>query len=130
MLEKQRSLLATDRWIVDSNDVDDDLLIQRADTLIILATPWWVCSWRAFKRGIRRTKDTQLPKGCDESIAQRVRDEWAIVFRNFRTRHAVPNRDLAVASRCPETTRVHILHSRSEIDAFVQHGDFQQGSDR
>ncbi len=53
LLEKQQILLAGERWIVDSNDVDDALVVQRADTLFILATPWWVCSWRAFKRGLR-----------------------------------------------------------------------------
>ena len=81
-LETQRTLLAAAKWIVDSNDVDDDLLLARADTLVILATPWWVCAWRAFRRGLRRPRDTQLPDGCDESLSQRLRDEWGIVWRH------------------------------------------------
>jgi adenylate kinase family enzyme len=36
-LEKQRALLAGEKWIVDSNDVDNDLLFERADTLVVLA---------------------------------------------------------------------------------------------
>ena len=44
LIETQRALLASQRWIVDSNDVDDELLVARADTLVVIATPWWVCS--------------------------------------------------------------------------------------
>lgn len=91
-LEKQRDLLAAERWIVDSHDVDDDLLVERADTLVLLATPWWICAWRAFRRGLRRPPDVQLPHGCDESLSQRLRDEWGIVWRNYRDRRSVRER--------------------------------------
>lgn len=118
-LDKQRVLLAGDRWIVDSNDVDDDLLVERADTLVVLATPWWICSWRAFRRGLRRPRGAQLPDGCDESLSQRLRDEWGIVWRNWRNRRAVPERDLALASRCRELMQVHVLGSKQEAAAFT-----------
>ena len=118
-LEKQRVLLAGGRWIVDSNDVDEDLLVERADTLVVLATPWWICSWRAFKRGLRRPRGTQLPDGCDESLSQRLRDEWGIVWRNWRNRRAVLERDLALAAHCRELMRVHILGSKWESADFV-----------
>jgi adenylate kinase family enzyme len=117
--QKQRVLLAGDRWIVDSNDVDDDLLFERADTLVVLATPWWICSWRAFRRGLRRPRDTQLPDGCDESFLQRLRDEWAIVWRNWRNRKAVPERGLALASRCRGLMHVHVLSSKRQLASFV-----------
>ena len=117
---KQHELLAPERWIVDSNDVDDDILIDRADTLVVLATPWWICSWRAFKRGLQRPPGTQLPEGCEESHAQRLKDEWGIVFRNWRNRVSVPQRDRALAARCREHMRVHILHTRNEMDDFVR----------
>lgn len=88
-LEKQRALLAGERWIVDSNDVDNDLLFARADTLVVLATPWWVCSWRAFRRGLQRPRNMELPAGCNESLLQRLRDEWGIAWRNWRNRRSV-----------------------------------------
>ena len=118
-LEKQRVLLAGDRWIVDSNDVDDDLLVERADTLLVLATPWWICSWRAFRRGLRRPRGAQLPDGCDESLSQRLRDEWGIVWRNWRNRRAVPERDLALAAHCREFMQVHVLGSKREAADFA-----------
>jgi len=118
-LEKQRGLLAGHRWIVDSNDVDDDLLLERADTLVILATPWWICSWRAFRRGLRRPRGAQLPDGCDESHSQRLRDEWGIVWRNWRNRRSVPEHDLALAAHCRELMQVHVLGSKREAADFA-----------
>ncbi|MCA9919533.1 MAG: hypothetical protein KC445_16350 [Anaerolineales bacterium] len=119
LLAKQRVLLANEAWIVDSNDVDDDLLVARADTLVILATPWWVCAWRAFKRGLRRPPETQLPVGCEESLLQRLQDEWGIVWRNWRNRNVVREQNEMLALRCRELMRVHILSSRQETADFA-----------
>ena len=118
-LEKQRFLLAEDRWIVDSNDVDDDMLLRYGDTLFVLATPWWICSWRAFKRGLRRPPGSKLPDGCEESMLQRLTDEWGIVLRNWWNRKTVPERDLALASRCREIMQVHVLSSKKEVASFL-----------
>jgi adenylate kinase family enzyme len=123
-LEKQRLLLAGERWIVDSNDVDNDLLLERADTLVVLATPWWVCAWRAFRRGLRRPRDIKLPDGCDESLSQRLRDEWGIVWRNWRDRKLVRERELSLASNCQGLLRVYVLSSKREV------ADFADGSER
>ena len=118
-LEKQRLLLASETWIVDSNDVDDDLLVKRADTLVVLATPWWICAWRAFRRGLRRPSGSRLPDGCDESHVQRIQDEWGIVWRNWRNRKSVPERDRALATRCRTLMQVHVLSSKLEAASFT-----------
>lgn len=115
LLQTQHQLLAGSEWIMDGNDVDETLLLERADTLIIVATPWWICSWRAFLRGLRRPIGSQLPEGCEESFWQRIGDEWAIVFRNWRNRKVVPTRDMALAARCPASIQVHVLKSKQEI---------------
>ena len=119
LLEKQHILLADPRWIVDSNDVDDDLLAERADTLVVLATPWWLCSWRAFRRGLRRPPGSQLPEGCEESFTQRISDEWGIVFRNWRNRHVVHEHDRALVERCRSTMHVHVLSTKQEVADFL-----------
>lgn len=119
LLEKQRILFSDKAWIVDSNDVDDNLLLERADTLFIIATPWWICSWRAFKRGLKRPRGVQLPEGCEESLLQRLKDEWGIVWRNWRSRTAVPESDLALASRCRGVMQVHILKTKQEVERFA-----------
>lgn len=118
-IEKQRALLARDRWIVDSNDVDNDLLFERADTLVVLTTPWWICAWRAFRRGLRRPRDAQLPEGCEESVSQRIGDEWGIVWRNWQGRKSVRERDLSIAAQCQALMTVHVLGSKRELAEFI-----------
>jgi adenylate kinase family enzyme len=120
-LEKQRTLLASEKWIVDSNDVDNDLLFERADTLFVIATPWWICAWRALRRGLQRPSDTQLPEGCDESISQRMTDEWGIAWRNWRGRKSVLERDLSIAAQCQTLMKVHVLGSKQELAEFLDH---------
>ncbi len=120
LVETQRTLLAGERWIVDSNDVDDELLVAHADTLVVIATPWWLCSWRAFRRGLRRPRGSQLPEGCEESFSQRIRDEWGIVWRNWRKGKAVPENDRRLAKRCAVHMDVHLLSNKQELADFVR----------
>ena len=119
LLDVQRTLLAQQRWIIDSNDVDDDLLVAHADTLVIIATKWWVCSLRAFRRGLRRPAGSQLPEGCEESLRQRIGDEWGIAWRNWHNRRSVPEGDLLLAERCRDVMAVHVLSTKRELADFV-----------
>ncbi len=75
--EKQRALLAGQKWIVDGN-VAPDLGFERGETLVFLDTPWWICARRAFVRGLRRPRGFQPPEGCDDSAWRRLRDEWCV----------------------------------------------------
>lgn len=120
LIERQRTLLAGPRWIVDSNDVDDDLLVQHADTLVVIATQWWACSWRAFRRGLRRPAETQLPEGCEESFSRRIGDEWGIAWRNWRNRKMISENDLRLAKRCTDLMDVHLLSNKQDVAAFLR----------
>jgi adenylate kinase family enzyme len=108
--EKQRVLLAGKEWIIDGNDAVD-LVFERADTLVLLDTPWWICARRAFVRGLRRPRGLQLPEGCDDSTWRRLHDEWWLVWRIWRGRHAERERELAIASKYRGQKTVHILRS-------------------
>jgi adenylate kinase family enzyme len=120
LIEIQRQLLAGQRWIVDSNDVDEDLLVAHADTLVVITTQWWVRSWRAFRRGLRRPAETQLPEGCEESLSQRIGDEWGIAWRNWSDRKTVPENDRRLAKRCADLLDVHVLRSKQELVDFLR----------
>src|SRR5947209_5368876 len=59
----QRRVLAGDAWIADGNYGDTlDLRLERAETVIVLDTPWWRCAGRAFLRGLRLPDER--PEGC------------------------------------------------------------------
>ncbi len=116
--EKQRALLAGDKWIVDGN-IALELRFERADTLVFLDTAWWICTWRAFVRGLRPPRGFQPPDGCDDSAWRRLRDEWWLVWRIWRGRHAERERELAIASQHSEHVAVHILCSTQAARELV-----------
>jgi adenylate kinase family enzyme len=52
--ERQGSLLAGEAWIIDGDYNETlPLRLERADTVVFLDTPWWLCVSRAFVRGLR-----------------------------------------------------------------------------
>jgi adenylate kinase family enzyme len=117
---KQRSLLAGDEWIADGNYHETlSLRLERADTVIVLDTPWWVCSGRAFVRGVRRPPGTVLPEGCDESAIQRLRDEWTAVWVNWRDRRKQPEDERAIISEHGRHVALVALSSKRAIGAFL-----------
>src|SRR6187551_1512994 len=125
--DKQSGLLAGDAWIADGNYYETlDLRLERADTVVFLDTPWWICSRRAFMRGVRRPPGTQMPDGCVDSTWRRVRDEWRAAFwRIWRGRNSERERELAIISRHGAHTNVHVLRSESSVLEFLDGLDSQ-----
>jgi adenylate kinase family enzyme len=118
--EKQRSLLAGDAWIADGNYQETlDLRLERADTVVVLDTPWWVCAGRAFGRGVRRPAGTAMPEGCEDSALRRLRDEWRLAGVIWRHRHDEPDRERAIISEHGQHVRLHTLSSRQAVRAFL-----------
>jgi adenylate kinase family enzyme len=117
---KQRSLLAGDAWIADGNYHETlDLRLERADTVVVLYTPWWVCAGRALVRGIRRPVGTVLPEGCSESAIRRLRDEWRLAGLIWWHRHREPERERAIISEHGQHVALHVLSSRQAARAFL-----------
>jgi adenylate kinase family enzyme len=117
---KQRSLLAGDAWIADGNYHETlNLRLARADTVVVLATPWWLCSCRAFLRGVRRPAGTVMPDGCEDSAIQRVRDEWRSVWVNWRDRRDQPERERAILSEHGQHAALYVLSSKRAAHDFL-----------
>jgi adenylate kinase family enzyme len=109
----QRALLASDEWIADGNyHATLDLRLERADTVIFLDTPWWLCASRAFVRGIRRPAGTQMPDGCEDSSWRRLRDEWWLVWQIWRVRRSDNERELEIVKRHAGRVALHVLRSK------------------
>lgn len=119
--EKQRELLAGNEWIADGNYQDTlDLRLERADTVVFLDTPWWVCARRALVRGIRaRPAGFELPEGCAESRWHRWRDEWCLAWRIWRARRSERERELRLLSEHGKHVAVHMLRSKRAVREFL-----------
>jgi adenylate kinase family enzyme len=111
--DKQRSVLAGEEWIADGNyhaTLEDRL--ERADTVVFLDTPWWVCARRAFVRGVRkRPAGFQLPNGCQESAWRRLREEWVLAGRICRVRRSERERELGIVSQHGNHVALYVLRS-------------------
>ncbi len=116
--EKQRDVLTGDAWIADGNYHETlDLRLERADTVVVLDTPWWRCAGRAFLRGFRMPGE--LPEGCDYSAWLRLRDEWRLAVRIWRKRRSEPEREREIISRHGHHAARHVLRSRRAAADFL-----------
>lgn len=119
--ERQRGLLSGDEWIIDGNyHATLDLRLERADTVVYLDTPWWVCAGRALVRGVRkRPAGFQLPNGCDESAWRRWHDEWWLVWRIWRVRRSERQHEFETMSRHGDHVALYVLRSKRAVREFL-----------
>jgi adenylate kinase family enzyme len=117
-------VLAGNKWIADGNYHETlDLRLERADTVVFLNTPWWVCAGRAFVRGLRPPPGSVMPDGCDDSAWRRLRDEWWIVWRVWRRRRSDRERELAIVAEHGRDADLHVLRSKSATREFLERVD-------
>ncbi len=119
--EKQCDLITGDEWILDGNyHATLDLRLERADTVVYLDTPWWVCVRRAIVRGVRtRPAGFQLPYGCDESPFRRFHDEWSLIWRIWRARKSERELESRILSRQGNHVTLYVLRSKRAVRDFL-----------
>ena len=117
--EKQRRVLAGNAWIADGNYQETlHLRLERADTIVVLNTPWPVCVGRALLRGVR-SSGGEMPKGCDDSAWRRLRDEWPVALRIWRKRRSEPEREHEIISQHGQHAALHMLRSKRAASEFL-----------
>ena len=122
---KQREVLAGDAWIADGNYHETlDLRLERADTVVFLDTPWWVCAGRAFLRGLRKPVG-EMPEGCDDSPWRRLRDEWRLAIVIWRNRRSEPEREHEIISQYGQHAVLHTLGSKRAAKEFLDGLDLE-----
>ena len=122
--EKQRCVLAGDAWITDGNYPETlDLRLERADTIVVLNTPWPVCAARALVRGVRKSVGAEMPEGCDDSAWRRLRDEWPLAVRIWRKRRSQPEREHGIISQHGQHAALHVLRSKRAASEFLDRLD-------
>lgn len=116
--ETQRAVLAGEAWIADGNYHETlDLRLERADTVVLLDLPWWLCSARAFRRGFRMPGE--LPPGSEYTRWQRLRDEWQLAVRIARKDRGQTELERQIVARHGQHATVHELRSRRAVEQFL-----------
>jgi adenylate kinase family enzyme len=114
---KQCDVLVGDAWIADGNYAETlHLRLERADTVVFLDMPWWLCARRAILRGFRMPGE--LPEGCDYSPWLRLRDEWRLSVRIWRKRRSEPEREHKIISQHGQHVALHVLRSKRAVRQF------------
>jgi adenylate kinase family enzyme len=74
--------IAGEAWISDGNYVltSFDLTVPRADTIIILERPRWLCLFRVLWRSLSHRERPDLPQGCQEKL------DWQLISYVWRFR--------------------------------------------
>jgi adenylate kinase family enzyme len=120
--EKQRTVLAGNEWIADGNYHETlDLRLERADTVVLLDLPWWLCAGRALRRGFRMPD--ALPDGCDYSHWTRLRDEWRLTARIWRSRRSQPECEQEIISQRGQHVTLYVLRSKREVRELLDDVD-------
>ena len=129
--EKQRGLLAGGAWILDGNYAETLYLrLERADTIVVLDTPWWVCAGRALRRSLRRPASSVMPEGCDDSAWRRLRDELRMTAGAWRNRRSEPGRERQIILQHGQHAALHVLRSKRAAREFLDALDVEYtGSD-
>lgn len=117
--EKQLEILFADSWIADGNYHETlALRLARADTIVVMDTPWTTCLRRAVLRGVRR-RHGQMPEGCPDSAWRRLRDEWGVAWRVSRKRRWEPELERRIISEHGQHAALHVLTSTDEANDFL-----------
>jgi adenylate kinase family enzyme len=110
----QERLAAQDRWIIDGGVDGLAIRLERADTVIVLETPLWLCALRVIKRTGRARDD--YPPHVKESWRWAARLVWWVLWTYPRRRRR--SIEATVAARSEQLTVIR-LRSTSEIEAFA-----------
>lgn len=71
LFEKVEKIIEDDSWIIDGNYSDSiSIRINKADTIIFLDIPLWLCLYRVIKRRIifANKERPDMSKGCKEKL--------------------------------------------------------------
>jgi adenylate kinase family enzyme len=80
--DRVTAAIAGEGWIVDGSfsGLALDLTLARADTLVVIERPRWLCLWRVLWRSAfqRRGRRRDLPEGCPEQF------DWSLLRQAWR----------------------------------------------
>jgi adenylate kinase family enzyme len=104
--------IAGDEWIVDGSfsGLAFDLTLARAEALVVIDRPRWLCQWRILLRSAfdRDTTRPDLPEGCPEQFDLKLmREAW---------RYDAERAPVIEAERIQYGAHVPVVRLRSDRD--------------
>ena len=111
--------IAGEGWVVDGSfaGLAFDLTLARADALVVLDRPRWLCQWRILWRSAfeRDQSRSDLPQGCPEHFDWKLmRQAW---LYNSKRRPDIDAERVAYGAHIPVTC----LGSDRDIANFLAH---------
>ena len=112
-IARHDEVLVGDAWVADGNYGGTmERRLARADAVVLLDLPAWLCTWRVVRRRLRRGPPRpDLPAGCSEELDL---DFLRWIWRFRRTR--LPG---VLARLSAFDGDVHILHNRRDVGRFL-----------
>ena len=109
-----------DAWIIDGINLRVmEYRIQRADMIIFLDVPRYLCFYRIFKRTFKNygKETTSSPQGCPE------RFNWEFIkflkwVWDFKKKY--PAAVKALLKKYSDDKQIYIFRSQQEVDAFIK----------
>lgn len=86
LFQKVEKIIENDSWIMDGNYSKSMFIrFNRADTIIFLDTPLWLCLYRVIKRRIiyANKERPDMTKGCKEKIDWEF-IKWIIIYHRHK----------------------------------------------
>lgn len=111
----EQQIVAGGRWIVDGDAANKDLRLARADTVVFLDLPRWLCIWGVLKRQVSRSYD--YPDGVKSSLRWTLfLARWVWTTWPSKRRPAL----VAAISEHASTATVFHLRNRRQVHSFLR----------
>lgn len=115
--QKVTEFALTDRWIIDGNYSRTlDIRIERADVIVFLDMPRWLCMYRIVKRRIQYHGRTRpdLNKDCPEKLdIGFLKWVW-----NYRKRNRV--KTLEKLKQVKQHKKVVIIRNKKQLEEWIE----------
>ena len=109
-------IIANEKWIIDGNyKYTLESRFERADTIIMLDFPTWLCIWRIYKRTWRKEKRTDVPDGCANKVDMTFLS-WVIGYKK-RAGKKMVNEILPIYKL---EKRIYILRNSESVNDFLK----------
>ena len=112
-------------WVTDGNyRVTRDLILDRADTVVVLALPWKTMVWRTLKRSLIRSFTRQeLWNGNRESIRATFFSRQSVVYDLWFRRHHFRTIAEEFLVQKPQGVELLIIRTSEELENLYRDFD-------